>query len=194
MSPASAHDGSSGRSGDSTETENEAQDLAEQFMEHAKMKIREEKQEHKEHSQEMRQKACEARKNNLTKRMNRAVLHAEKHKAVFDKIYNRVQQFYVDKQLNVTDYDSLKAAVDTAQTDAQTNIDALKVLDVSVDCTSQTVSEKVSAFREAVKTTRDSLKDYRKALVDLINSLKGASTGTHDSGDTDSNNETETTQ
>jgi hypothetical protein len=204
MAPVSAHDGGSGSgndSSDSTEAENESHDLTEQFRQQAKMKVREERNNGKEHSQQMRQKSCEARKTNLTKRMNRAVLQAEKHKAVFDKIYTRVKDFYVNKQLNVTDYDTLTAAVDEAQTNAQASVDSLKTLDVSVDCASQNVAEGVSAFREAVKTTHDSLKDYRKSLVNLINSLKGDSTGTHDStsgedsGDTtDTTNQTETTQ
>jgi ribosomal 50S subunit-associated protein YjgA (DUF615 family) len=203
MAPVSAHDGSSGSGNDSSETEveNEANDLTEQFRQKGKDKIHELRMSGQERSQAARQKSCEARKANLTKRMNRAVLQAEKHKAVFDKIYTRVKDFYVNKQLNVTDYDTLTAAVDEAQTNAQASVDSLKTLDVSVDCASQNVAEGVGAFREAVKTTRDSLKDYRKSLVDLINSLKGASTGNHDStsgedsGDTtDTTNQTETTQ
>jgi hypothetical protein len=105
------------------------------------------------------------------------VTQAENHKAVFDKIYTRVQDFYTNKKLSVTDYDSLKAKVDTAQADAAASIQALKDTDISVDCTSSTVADSVSAFQTAVGSTRDSLKTYRAALVDLINSLKGASTG-----------------
>jgi hypothetical protein len=173
-----------------TEVENHGHDLAEQFRLQAQAKVAEKKAQVKVQTQEHRQQACEARKTSLTNRMTNAVFQAERHKAVFDKIYTRVQDFYTNKKLNVSDYDSLKTAVDTAQADAAASIQALKDTDISVDCTSSTVADSVSAFQTAVGSTRDSLKSYRKALVDLINSLKGASTGQSDSQDTTDNTNT----
>jgi len=169
----------SGSTGTQTETEveNHGHSLAEQFRLQAQTKIAEKKAQVKAQTQEHRQRACEARKTSLASRMSRAVTQAENHKAVFDKIYTRVQDFYTNKKLSVSDYDSLKAKVDAAQADAAASIQALKDTDVSVDCTSSTVADSVSAFQSAVGDTRDSLKDYRVALVDLINSLKGASSG-----------------
>lgn len=161
-----------------TEVENHAHDLVEQFRIQAQDKVAQKKAQVKEQTQEHRQQACEARKSNLTKRMTNAVSQAERHKTVFDKIYTRVQDFYVNKNLNVSDYSSLKAKVDSAQAAAAASIEALKTTDVSVDCASSTVAQSVSTFQTAVGDTRDSLKSYRAALVDLINSLKGASTST----------------
>ena len=161
-----------------TEVKNHARDLVEQFRIQAQDKVAQKKAQVKEQTQEHRQQACEARKSNLTKRMTNAVSQAERHKAVFDKIYTRVQDFYVNKNLNVSDYDSLKAKVDSAQAAAAASIEALKTTDVSVDCASSTVAQSVSTFQTAVGDSRDSLKAYRAALVDLINSLKGASTST----------------
>lgn len=191
--PAAAHASTSGSSDDSTTTESvdshttdlvsdnhvseQTQELANQFKEQAKEKVQTAKQNAKEQTQAHRQQSCEARKANLTKRMSNAVAQSEKHKAVFDKIYTRVKDFHDTKQLNVADYAALTAKVDTAQTNAQNSIDALKALDVNVDCTSQTVADSVSAFQQAVKSTRDSLKAYRSSITDLIKSLKGASTG-----------------
>jgi ribosomal 50S subunit-associated protein YjgA (DUF615 family) len=205
VAPASARDGSASGSGDKNEvatssdsssTSNDStattdettssNDLTEQFKEQAHAKLQTTRQNGKQHTEAERAKACTARKTELTRRMSQAVTQAKKHKAVFDNIYTKVKGFYVTKQLNVTNYDTLTAAVDKAQASAQTNIDALQSLNVSVDCTSQTVADSVSAFQQAVGTTRDSLKSYRAALVDLINSLKGASTGTTDNSTTNS--------
>jgi chromosome segregation ATPase len=161
--------------------------LAEQFKEQAKEKQEKAKANHQEKSQAQRAKSCEARKTNLAKRMTRAEAQAKKHKAVFDKIYTRVKDFYTTKQLNVANYADLTAKVDTASAAAQTNIDALASLDVNVDCTSQTVSASVSAFQAAVKSTRDSLKAYRTSITDLITAVKGASTSTDDSSTNSSN-------
>ena len=165
----------------SSTTTTTGNNLAEQFKEQAREKLQAARQNIKEQTEAHREQACTARKANLTKRMSNAVAQAEKHKAVFDKIYARVKDFYTNKKLNVPDYATLTAAVDTAGTNAQSSIDALKALDVNVDCTSQTVASSVSAFQQAVGNTRDSLKAYRAAIVDLINSLKGASTGTDNS-------------
>lgn len=160
-------------------------DLAEQFREQAKQKVQAARQNAKAHTEAERMRSCNARKTALTKRMSSAVRNADNLKGVMDRMFTKLQAFYTNKNLNVSDYASLKGAVETAQTNAQANIDALSSLDVSVDCTSQTVADNVSAFQAAVGSTRDSLKDYRKALVDLINSLKGASTGANSTGTTD---------
>jgi hypothetical protein len=190
----------------STDTENEtevetehSQTLREQFKQMAKTEVHAKMQDKaKVHTAEQIQKSCEARKTNLTKRMSNSVAAAERHKAVFDKIYTRVQDFYTTKKLNVTNYDTLKASVDTAQQDAADQIAALKALDVTVDCTqTDSLATNISAFQAAVKSTRDSLKTYRKAIVDLITQIHGASTSTDKTTDTttdDSSTNSTTTQ
>ncbi|MBX4201454.1 hypothetical protein KW803_00965 [Candidatus Saccharibacteria bacterium] len=191
--PAMATEGADSTTGTQTKTEVEshAKDLTEQLKTQAKTQLSEKKAATKAQTQEHRQKACEARKANLTKRMSKAVTQANKHKEVFDKIYSRVKTFYEDKNLSVSDYDSLTADVDTAQAGAATSIEALSSLDVSVDCTSQNVAETVSTFQQGVKSTRDSLKTYRTSLTHLIKSIKGASTSTDKSTNTESStNET----
>lgn len=199
VAPVSARDGSSGsdinQSSDNTNTGEipsststdkestnpETNDLKEQFREQAQQKLEALKQNVKQHTQAQREKACDARKTSLTKRMNNAVEQAKRHKAVFDKIYTHVTDFVTQKQLTVTDYATLTANVDTAQANAQKNIDALSALDVNVDCTSQTVAQSVGTFRQAVQSARDSLKSYRTAIVSLITSVKGASTSSTNS-------------
>lgn len=184
--PAVAQDGQS--SDNTTQGVAEAQksgNLAEQFREQAQARLEQAKQNHQEKTEAERQKSCDARKTALTKRMANAVSQAKRHKAVFDKIYTRVKDFYTTKQLSVSNYADLTAKVDTAAANAQTNIDALAALNVNVDCTSQTVSSSVDAFQAAVKSSRDSLKAYRASIVDLITAIKGASTSTTDSSTND---------
>lgn len=188
--PGAAH----GQSGSYNTSASQGQALAQQYKEMAKNQLQALRANHQAQSQQHRQQACEARKANLERRMSNSVTFATNHKAVFDKIYQRVQAFYTSKQLNVSSYDTLKATVDTASANAQTSIDALQSLDASsIDCTSQTVAGSVSAFQTAVKDTRDKLKAYRAALVDLITALKGASTGSHTSAGTDNTSGTTNT-
>lgn len=111
----------------------------------------------------------------MTRKLNKKVADAEKHKAVFDKIYTRVKTFHDTKGLTTPNYDALVAKVDVAQADAATSIAALKALDVTVDCTQvDAVATKVTAFRDALKETRDSLKSYRAAIKDLIVAVKNS--------------------
>jgi uncharacterized protein YukE len=180
-----------GQSGGNDTSSAGGQELAQQFKEMAKTRLDTLRAAHQEQSQQHRQQACEARKANLTRRESNAVRFAKNHKAVFDKIYQRVQDFYTAKQLNVSNYDTLKSAVDSASTDAQTSISALQALDAStIDCTSTTVADSVSAFQSAVKDSRDKLKAYRSSLVDLIKALKGASTGTNATSGSDNSTDT----
>jgi hypothetical protein len=194
--PAYARDGSSGGSNDAveaasttdsssntgteteTEVETHGQTLAQQFREQAKANITAVKS---QHTQEQKQKSCEARQAGLTKRMANAVKAAQNLKGVIDDKYTRVQDFYTSKNLNVTDYQTLKDAVDTAQAAAADSISALQATNTTIDCASGNAAETVSAFRAAVGNTRDSLKAYRKALVALITQIHGASTSAENS-------------
>jgi hypothetical protein len=173
-----------------TEVETHANSLAEQFKLQAKTDLAAKKAQVKLRTQEQRQKSCEARKTNLTTRMANAVTHAQNHKAVFDKIYARAKTFHDTKNLTTANYDTLVANADKAQADAAASITALRQLDVSVDCASQTVADSVSAFQQSVKDTRDSLNTYRKSIVELIKALKGSSTSTDNSAAGDSSTNT----
>jgi hypothetical protein len=200
--PASARDGSndsststSGSQGSddsttdtTTNTQNEAEvhDLTTKLRQEGQTELETHKQNGRQKTEAEREKACTARKNNLTKRMANAVKWANKHKAVIDTAYAKVKAFHDTKNLDVPNYASLTAEVDTAKANAQTSIDALSALNVNVDCTSQTVATSVSTFQQSIKNTRDSLKSYRKAVVSLITALKGASTDTKDNSSTNS--------
>lgn len=168
------------QSNDSTSGTNseKSSTLANQFRELAQQKLQEKRKDVKAHTEAEREKSCNARKASLEKRMANAVTQAERHKKTIDEIYTKVKNFYTTKNLSVANYSTLTANVDTAQANAQASIDALKGLDVNVDCTSQTVADSVSTFQQAVSSTRDSLKSYRTSLVALITAIKGDSTST----------------
>lgn len=157
--------------------------MAKEFRELAQQKIQQERKTVKAHTKAEREKACVARRASLAKRMGNTVTQAKKHKEVIDKIYVKVKAFQVSKNIDVS-----TAAVDTGQADAQASINALQSLDVNVDCTSQDVAASISAFQQAVKNTRDTLKDYRADLVNLIKAIKGASSSSGSSS-TNSNNQ-----
>jgi|GEM_PF-2121088 len=175
----------------STETENEqetehSQSLREQFKEQARTKVQSEvKAKVQQKTQAQKQQACTARKTNLQNRLNNATSAAQRHKDTFDNIYTKIKNFYTNKKLNVANYNTLTTAADKAQQDAADQIAALKGLDITVDCTqADSLATNLTAFQTAEKSTRDSLKSYRKSLVDIITALHGASTSTDKTGST----------
>jgi hypothetical protein len=199
-SSASSSGGSESENETTNETHTQQTDLLmRKFRDQGKVKLQQTESSKTRHTQQQRQKSCQARSAALTNHMKNAVTAAGKHKQVFDNIYTKVKGFHDSKNLSVTNYDQLVAAVDTAQADAAAKIAALKALNVNVDCTQvDSLTTNVSAFREAVSATRDSLKSYRKSIVSLITALKGASTSTDKSStstdDNSSTNNTTTTQ
>jgi Skp family chaperone for outer membrane proteins len=176
---------------------NEVKNRVQSFNDKAKLEVADlkKKQEtEKKHTEQERKKSCEARSAELTKKLNKKVADAEKHKAVFDKIYTRVKTFHDDKKLDTVNYDALVAKADAAQADAAASIATLKSFDTSVDCTQvDAVATKVAAFRDALKSTRTSLKAYRSSIKDLIVAVKASIPATTTSTSTDSSTSTTNT-
>lgn len=123
-------------------------------------------------SKDARKDACEKRQSKITSAMSRIATKANKHVETFDKIYERVQGFYVKGQLTVANYDELNAAVAKAQAAATLEASVLSELNVEIDCENPDVANIIATYRGSANAAKESLKAYRAALVDLISSLK----------------------
>lgn len=134
----------------------------------------------KTHSAEQRKKSCEARKAHIQKRADNYATAAQRHLGVFNNIFTKVQAFHDKKQLNVSNYETLVAAAKEKQTTAQTAVDQLKSLDVSIDCAQSDPATTVATLKTATKNARLALQEYRKSIKDVVVALKGASTATKD--------------
>lgn len=176
-----------------TEIHNHANVLMQQYLHQDQADVQSKTKGKSEmHTHMQRLQSCDARKTALTNRMSNAVEASQRHKAVFDSLYTKIKTFYTSKNLNVASYADLSSKVDTARTDAATEITALQSLDITVDCTqADSLAGKVSAFQAALSATRDSLKAYRTALVNLITAIHGASSA-HSSSGSSTNNDTST--
>ncbi len=169
--PALAHDGSDGVGVTAAQAEQRARALVDSYKQKAQQKVKDAKENTHEKSAELRQKACIAKKNSIQKRLSLRVTLAEKHKAVFDKIFQKVQNYYNEKGLNTDNYDTLVEQVEDAQASTNEKILALKSTNVTIDCTSPSVTSTLSTFKEALVATRDSLKTYRSSLLELIQAV-----------------------
>lgn len=124
---------------------------------------------------EERQQACESRHENAEKRMDNAADYAARHKAVFDKIFERAKSFKETKSLAVANYDELVTAAEAAGAAADDAISAMKELNIGFDCKDvDTVASNLGAFKSSVENTRAALKEYRTAIKQLIVALKAS--------------------
>jgi hypothetical protein len=142
----------------------------------------------KQHTQAQKQKACEAHAAEINRRAANYATAAQRHLDVFNSIFTKVQAFQTDKQLNVSDYDTLVATATDKQAAAQSAADVLKSLDVSIDCTQADPATTVAELKTAVQNARTALQDYRTSIKDVVVALKGASTA-----HTDKSTSTDTT-
>jgi hypothetical protein len=142
----------------------------------AKQLLQTKRQTVKEHTTTEKQKACEAHQAEVNHRSAKYAAAAQRHLDVFNKIFTRVQDFQTTKKLNVPDYDTLVATATAKQTAAQAAVDALKAVDVKLDCTQTDPANSVATLKTAVANARTALQDYRKAIKDVVVALKGAST------------------
>lgn len=128
----------------------------------------------------IKQDVCENRQARIQNRITAMSRSAGNVQDAIDKAYEHVQDFYVSRDLTVPEYDTLVAAVESAKAESETSLEALTSYEFEVDCASSTVGAQVDAYRTAAQGTRDDLKSYRHALVELIVAVKTSVEGSEE--------------
>lgn len=165
--PAFALDGESGDSTTTTSTERKAQASQRRAAAEQKLAARQASR-----TPEQLNKACESHKQGLTRKFSNIVSNSEKIQAKIDGIYAKALAYQAEKNLQPANFDSLKTAADDAQAASLASITALKEVKPTIDCNNTSTASDVAKFKEAAKTTRDNLKDYRKAVKAVLKALK----------------------
>lgn len=115
--------------------------------------------------------ACKRQEAAINATLDRLERRSSNHIAVFDKISQRVQAFYADKKLNVSNYDALVADV-TAKRSAATA--AVAALESDFKCDGDNPKGVVAAFRGQLQPVRAALQAYRTSVKNLIVGIKSA--------------------
>lgn len=167
------NDGTSNTTADDNQLH--VKDLTKTNQQNGQTKLEAEKATVKEKPQADRTKACDDRQADIQKRMSNAVKLAKFYQTRFDNVFSKAKTYHDSHSLSVTNYDALVASLTTDQQNVSASIASLSSLDVTPECSApDTAASSVSAFREAVQTTRDDLKQYRSDLVKLLQALKAA--------------------
>ncbi len=129
-------------------------------------------------------RVCNLHSDKINMIMGRIVERGTRQTELFSTIATRVEKFYAEKGIPLSNYDALVAAVNTAETKALNDISTMKSFD-TFKCDGSDPKGQIKTFRTDLKTEIQDLKDFRTAVRNLIVGVKSV-TGTTNSGN-DSN-------
>lgn len=131
---------------------------------------------------------CESRQERITNIMSNFSDRGTRHIEVFDTILQRVQAFYVEKNLSVDNYDSLVAEAAAKKAAAETLAAEVAATSVNFDCGGDNPLGVAESFKEQLKEMISALKEYRDAVRELISAVKTAAEATLSTEATDESN------
>jgi len=120
--------------------------------------------------------------------MSRVSDRGTKQLAVFTKISDRVQAFYLKKGKILDNYDVLVAEVNTTKATAESAVADVKSTSVTFTCDGADPKGAIDAFKTKVQAQRAALKAYKTAVKNLIVGVKSVQ-GTTSSTENQDNQE-----
>lgn len=167
------------------ENEDEIEDKREHIKERAEQRLKERKErvaskaaEKKEKLEARKQKICENRSEKIKNRSERLANRAEKQLNNFTAIAERVDKFYlnklVPKGVTVSNYDVLKADIETRKQEVKDAIEAAKAAAVSFDCSGDDPKGQLGSYRDEMKDAIAALKDFRISIKNFIVAVRTA--------------------
>lgn len=119
-------------------------------------------------------KACQNRENAINNILFKMSARGEKHIGVINAASARIQAFYADKQLNVSNYDELLAIVSEKKTAAETAVADVKAASVSFMCDGSDPKGAAQFFKDYLRKQNSALKEYKTAVKNLLAAVKSA--------------------
>lgn len=133
---------------------------------------------------EAKLKVCQNRESAIQKRNNALTKTAENMLTKFDSIATRVETYYTDQAIpagkTVSNYDALVAEITVKKATVQTNLDKTTTDALAFNCTSDDPKGQLTQFRTDMQTVKQTLKDYRTSIKNLIVAIRSV-TGTTES-------------
>jgi hypothetical protein len=121
----------------------------------------------KSHLKSGQLKVCQNRSNVITTIITRANTRAQNQITLFTTVATRVENFYTSKGKTAGNYDQLVATVNSAKTQATTDLATLKT-NSTFSCSANNPSGVVSTYRTDLQTERSDLQTLRTAVHELI--------------------------
>lgn len=119
-----------------------------------------------------RLEVCEKRQQKINTIVARGTEQNKKQLAVFQKIEEKVKQFYTAKELSSDGYAAALADADTKEASAVAAIET--AAETTFDCATTDAANPGSAIKEAMTSRHAALKEYRASIKNLILVVKKA--------------------
>lgn len=117
--------------------------------------------------------ACQHRETSVKNIMTRIDTRAQNQLTLFGTIASRVENFSTTKGKTVANYDQLVASINSAKTQAQTDLSTLQT-NSTFSCSANDPKGMVTAFQGYLKTEITDLQNYRTAVKNLIVAVASA--------------------
>lgn len=141
-------------------------------LEQRQTKVTERKQEVKAKLEDKRLEACTKRETSINRHMQRIADRAAKQLEAFNKISERVQGFYTEKSLTLSNYALLVEDSSAKKAAAEAAIADLKNSSVDFKCDSEDPVGTAEAFKGARQEVVVAMKEYKTSVKNLIVAVK----------------------
>lgn len=130
-------------------------------------------------SSEKKKKVCEAHTKGLKTKFNRMNTNSERTHTRITEILNKAIAYQQESKLEVANFAVLVAEAERAGVESSAALTLLGQVTPSIDCNNHgAVASSVAAFKTEAQKTRDSLKAYKQAVKNILQSLREAKKAT----------------
>lgn len=128
---------------------------------------------------EAKLRVCQNKESGIQKRNIQLNKMAENMMTKFDAITTRVKTYYTEKALpngvTVSNYDALVSEIATKKAAVQTSLTKANTDSTAFSCTSDGPKGQLTQYRVDMQAVKQSLKDYRTSIKNLIVAIHTAS-------------------
>lgn len=119
-------------------------------------------------------KLCQNREKVINNVMLRVKDRSEKQLAVFERISQRVQEFYVSKGYQIANYDDLVANINSYNQNVRSMVQNMSNVNQNFDCASDDPKSMINNFKDSESSRLNAMKDYKSSINELLVSVKSA--------------------
>jgi len=119
-------------------------------------------------------KSCQNREKTINNIMARVQDRAQKQSTLMARITERVQAFYSEKNMTLSNYDELVANIESKKMVAEQAMNNVRVMNGSFSCGNDDPKSVSTQFKSNAKIQNGALAEYKNAIKDLLVAVKSA--------------------
>lgn len=118
--------------------------------------------------------ACQSRETVMNNVMSRIGDRGQKQIAVIESIQQKVQAFYSEKNISVSNYEALTANVEAKKQVATAAMNAVREMNGTFGCNGDDPKGVATQFKSSAAVQSDGVSGYKDAVHDLVTAIKTA--------------------